>query len=54
MLNDWNGNLTIDEKNGTILSAMMGAGIKNEDNTFPFCTIKASKVPLLFNTTSKL
>ena len=34
MLNDWNGNLTIDEKNGTILSAMMGAGIKNEDNTF--------------------
>ena len=34
MLNDWDGNLTIDEKNGTILSAMMGAGIKNEDNTF--------------------
>lgn len=34
MLNDWNGNLTIDEKNGTILSAMMGAGIKNEDNSF--------------------
>lgn len=34
MLNDWDGNLTIDEKNGTILSAMMGAGIKNEDNSF--------------------
>lgn len=34
MLNDWDGNLTIDEKNGTILSAMMGAGVKNDDNTF--------------------
>ena len=34
MLNNWDGNLTIDEKNGTILSAMMGAGIKNEDNSF--------------------
>lgn len=34
MLNDWDGNLTIDEKNGTILSAMMGAGVKNEDNSF--------------------
>jgi len=34
MLNDWDGSLTIDEDNGTILSAMVGAGIKNEDNTF--------------------
>lgn len=34
MLNDWDGNLTIDEKNGTILSAMIGAGNKNDDNTF--------------------
>lgn len=34
MLNNWDGDLTIDEKNGTILSAMMGAGVKNEDNSF--------------------
>ena len=34
MLNEWDGNLTIDEKNGTILSTMVGAGIKNDDNTF--------------------
>lgn len=34
MLNNWNGDLTIDEKNGTILSTMIGAGHKNSDNTF--------------------
>lgn len=34
MLNNWDGDLTIDEKNGTILSAMMGAGVKNDDNSF--------------------
>lgn len=35
MLNQWDGNLTIDENNGTILSKMVGAGKKNaEDNTF--------------------
>jgi hypothetical protein len=34
MLNSWDGNLTIDEKNGTILSTMVGAGRKNVDNTF--------------------
>lgn len=34
LLNDWDGDLTIDEKNGTILSAMIGAGTKNSDNTF--------------------
>jgi hypothetical protein len=35
MLNEWDGSLTIDEENGTILSAMIGAGRKNiEDNTF--------------------
>lgn len=33
-LNDWNGSLTIDEKNGTILSTMVGAGKKNVDNSF--------------------
>ena len=34
MLNAWDGSLTIDEKNGTILSTMVGAGKKNSDNTF--------------------
>ena len=34
MMNRWDGNLTIDEKNGTILSSMVGAGIKDEHNTF--------------------
>ena len=33
-LNDWNGSLTIDEKNGTILSTMVGAGKKEDDNSF--------------------
>lgn len=34
LLNAWDGNLTIDEENGIILSAMMGAGIKEDDNSF--------------------
>lgn len=34
MLNQWDGNLTIDENNGTILSKMVGAGKKNSNNTF--------------------
>lgn len=34
MLNSWDGHLTIDENNDTILSAMVGAGVKNSDNTF--------------------
>ena len=34
LLNQWDGSLTIDDKNGIILSTMMGAGIKNGDNTF--------------------
>lgn len=34
MLNEWDGKLTLDEDNGTILSTMLGAGRKNEDNTF--------------------
>lgn len=34
VLQDWDGNLTIDEENGIILSTMVGAGIKNTDNTF--------------------
>ncbi len=34
MLNNWDGELTIDEKNGTILATMVGAGKKEKDNTF--------------------
>lgn len=34
MLNAWDGNLTIDEENGTILSAMLGAGKKDNENRF--------------------
>lgn len=34
MMNNWDGSLQIDEENGTILSQMVGAGVKNEDNTF--------------------
>lgn len=34
MLNAWDGSLTIDEKNGTILSTMVGAGRKTANNTF--------------------
>ena len=34
MLNEWDGSLTINEKNGTILSTMLGAGRKNEQNQF--------------------
>ena len=34
MLNEWDGTLTIDEKNGTILATMLGAGRKNDQNQF--------------------
>ena len=34
MLNAWDGNLTIDNKNGTILSTMIGAGKKENDNSY--------------------
>nr|DAU63177.1 MAG TPA: hypothetical protein [Caudoviricetes sp.] len=33
-LNAWDGNLTIDEKNDIILSAMIGAGFKDNQNRF--------------------
>ena len=34
VLDAWNGSLTIDEKNGTILSTAVGAGKKETDNSF--------------------
>lgn len=33
-INQWDGALKIDSENNYILSAMLGAGIKNDDNTF--------------------
>ena len=33
-LNGWDGTLQIDEEGNTIMSAMVGAGIKNSDNSF--------------------
>ena len=34
VLNEWDGSLTTDEGNGTIIGTMIGAGRKNDDNTF--------------------
>ncbi len=34
MLNSWDGSLMIDKENGTIMSTMVGAGIKDDNNTF--------------------
>lgn len=34
MLNAWDGSLTIDKENGTIMSTMVGAGKKDANNTF--------------------
>ena len=34
MLNDWDGTFNIDEREGTIMSSMIGAGRKTDSNTF--------------------
>lgn len=34
MLNAWDGSLTIDEENGTIMSTMLGAGYKDGENRY--------------------
>ena len=34
MLNDWDGTFNIDEREGTIMSSMVGAGRKTDNNTF--------------------
>ena len=34
ILNTWDGNLQIDPEGNTILSQLIGAGVKNEDNSF--------------------
>jgi hypothetical protein len=34
LLNDWNGAQLVDAENNIALMAMLGAGVKNNDNTF--------------------
>jgi phosphoribosylamine-glycine ligase len=34
MLNEWDGSFKIDESNSTIMSMMLGAGLKDENNQF--------------------
>jgi hypothetical protein len=34
VLNDWDGALVVDNDKGVALAAMLGAGRKNDDNTF--------------------
>ena len=34
MVNSWDGSFKIDDKNGTIMANMIGAGYKNTDNTY--------------------
>jgi hypothetical protein len=34
VVNAWDGEFKIDDKNGTIMSSMVGAGYKNSDNTY--------------------
>lgn len=34
LLNNWDGSLVVDDDNGVALAAMLGAGRKNDDNTF--------------------
>jgi hypothetical protein len=50
MLNEWGGGLTLDEENGTILSTMLGAGRKNDQNQFSGVLIGAIESTGLENT----
>jgi hypothetical protein len=34
IINEWNGNLLIDEEKNTVMSAMMAAGTKDVNNRF--------------------
>lgn len=52
MLNAWDGNLTIDNENGTILSTMIGAGKKENDNSYS--GVMMGDVACAVDTTMKL
>lgn len=54
MLNEWDGSLTIDEKNGIILSTMLGAGKKNSKNQFSGVLIGDIKDGTGLNDTEKM
>ena len=54
MLNEWDGSLTIDEKNGTILATMLGAGRKNYENKFSGVLIGDIKGGTGLNSTEKM
>lgn len=49
-LNSWDGGLTIDEENGTIMSAMIGAGYKDDNNRFNGVLMGDVKTPVNDNT----
>lgn len=49
-LNSWSGGLTIDEENGTIMSAMIGAGYKDDNNRFNGVLMGDVKTPVNDNT----
>ena len=54
MLNEWDGNLTIDEEKGIILSSMIGAGKKNSENKFSGVLIGDLKGGTGLNDTEKM
>lgn len=54
MLNEWDGSLTIDEKNGIILATMLGAGRKNYENKFSGVLIGDIKDGTGLNSTEKM
>lgn len=54
MLNEWDGSLTIDEKNDIILATMLGAGRKNYENKFSGVLIGDLKGGTGLNDTEKM
>ena len=54
MLNEWDGSLTIDEKNNIILSSMIGAGKKDLENKFSGVLIGDLKGGTGLNDTEKM
>lgn len=46
VLNSWDGKLTKDEKNGTILSSAIGAGKKDDNNTFSGVFLGNATIPI--------
>ena len=53
MLNAWDGSLSIDKENGTIMSTMVGAGKKDVNNTFSGVLMGDVQAGAGFNTQNK-